>query len=77
MFSVAMKMSVGVDVLGVLSDEFENVDFAAAGPADGAYVICKSPNGGPDTGPWGTLARTSILPNFQLASPLVWRLAEV
>ena len=39
MFPVAMKMSVGVDVFGVLSNEFENVDFAAAGPADGAYVL--------------------------------------
>lgn len=55
MFPVAMKMSVGVDVLGVLSDEFENVDFAAAGPADGAYVISKSPDGGPDTEALGDL----------------------
>lgn len=57
MFPIAMKMSVGVDVFGVLSNEFENVDFAAAGPADGAYVLSQSPDGGPDAeslGDFGT-----------------------
>ena len=50
MFSVAMEVSVDVNVFRVFSDEFEDVDFAATGPTDGINIVAKDPDGGPDSG---------------------------